>query len=151
MTSQTFRMVHHAARDGAVRAVKAAPEGYVVVVRPPNRSLDQSEALRRSGGKCEAIGGMYGLALGRCGADLAYGVEFDHIILDANSKDNSLGNCAAVCVKCHRWKSKHHDTPLAAKTVRQRDKSNGIRKRSIFPKPPPGYNPWTRRIEKETT
>lgn len=23
----------------------------------------------------------------------------------------------------------------------------GIRKRSTFPKPPPGYNPWTRRIE----
>lgn len=40
--AQTFRMVHHAARDGAVRAVKAAPEGYVVVVRPPNRSLDQN-------------------------------------------------------------------------------------------------------------
>lgn len=40
--AQTFRMVHHAARDGAVRAVRAAPEGYVVVVRPPNRSLDQN-------------------------------------------------------------------------------------------------------------
>ena len=36
----------------------------------------------------------YGLALGRCDRDLGYGVQFDHIILDANSKDNSLENCA---------------------------------------------------------
>ena len=56
------------------------------------------EALRRSGGKCEAVGTWYGLPAGqRCGRDLAYGVEFDHIDFDANSKDNSLENCAAVC------------------------------------------------------
>lgn len=107
------------------------------------------EALRRSGGQCEARGTMYGLGLAvRCFAPLAYGVEFDHVILDANSKDNSLENCAAVCVKCHRWKTANHDTPKAAKTVRQMDKDSGVAKRrSSFPKPPPGYNPWTRRVE----
>lgn len=92
------------------------------------------EALRRSGGQCEARGTMYGLPLGmRCFANLAYGVEFDHVILDANSKDNSLENCAAVCVKCHRWKTANHDTPLAAKTLRQQDDHRGInKKRSTF-------------------
>ena len=99
------------------------------------------EALRRSSGLCEAVGVMYGLEPGRrCNAPLAYGVEFDHVILQANSHDNSLSNCAAVCLKCHRWKSSKYDTPLAAKTVRQRDKLGlGLKKRSSFPKMPEGY------------
>lgn len=85
-------------------------------------------ALKRAEGQCEALGVWYGLHTGeRCRAPLSYGVEFDHIVLDANSHDNSLENCAAVCIKCHRWKSANHDTPLAAKTVRQRDKHLGIR------------------------
>jgi 5-methylcytosine-specific restriction endonuclease McrA len=92
------------------------------------------EALQRSGQKCEAVGAMYGLAAAqRCNAPLSYGVEFDHIVLDANSKDNSLENCAAVCIRCHKWKSANHDTPIAAKTVRQRDKALGIKARSSFP------------------
>lgn len=92
------------------------------------------QALKRSGGLCEAVGPMYGLKEGRrCNAPLAYGVEFDHIILDANSHDNSLGNCAAACIKCNRWKTAKHDTPLAAKTLRQQDKALGIdKKRSTF-------------------
>jgi 5-methylcytosine-specific restriction endonuclease McrA len=96
------------------------------------------EALRRSEHRCEAVGAMYGLPEGhRCNADLGYGVEFDHVVLEANSKDNSLENCAAVCVKCHKFKTTKHDTPLAAKTVRQRDKNDGIKSRSTFRKPPP--------------
>jgi len=106
------------------------------------------EALKRAGGICEAVGAWYGLADGeRCHIPLNHGVDFDHIILDANSKDNSLENCAAVCIPCHRYKTAKHDTPLAAKTRRQQDKANGIKKRSSFPKPPPGYSAWTRRIE----
>jgi hypothetical protein len=97
-------------------------------------------ALKRSGGLCEAVGELYGLPAGqRCNAPLAYGVEFDHVILEANSHDNSLENCAATCKRCNQWKANKHDTPMAAKTVRQQDKLGlGIRKRSSFPKPPPG-------------
>jgi 5-methylcytosine-specific restriction endonuclease McrA len=85
------------------------------------------EALKRSGMLCEAVGGMYNLPAGkRCNTPLGSGVEYDHIVLEANSHDNSLENCAAVCVKCHRWKSAKHDTPMAAKTVRMQDKANGI-------------------------
>lgn len=87
------------------------------------------EAIRRSGMKCEAVGEWYALLPGqRCNADLAFGVEFDHIDLDANSKDNSLANCAAICIPCHRCKTFIHDIPVAAKTRRQQDKNLGIRK-----------------------
>lgn len=87
------------------------------------------DALKRSGMLCEAVGAWYGLPPGRrCNAPLSAGVQYDHIILDANSKDNSLANCAAVCIKCHRHKTDKHDTPKAAKTLRQQDKANGIRK-----------------------
>lgn len=78
----------------------------------------RKQALKRSGMICEAVGEWYGIN-GRCQNSLAYGVEYDHIILDANSKDNSLKNCAAVCIRCHDHKTRHHDTPLAAKTVAQ--------------------------------
>jgi hypothetical protein len=77
-------------------------------------------ALLRSGKRCEASGSWYGLPDGqRCTNDLSLGVQYDHLILDANSKDNSLENCRAVCPKCHGWKTRHRDTPTAAKTVRQ--------------------------------
>ena len=116
----------------------------------------QREALKRSGMKCEAVGAMYGLEAGkRCDADLAYGVEFDHIVLDANSKDNSLDNCASVCIKCHRWKTSKHDIPMAAKTVRMEDRAKGIKKpgkrkipsaptaKSDKPRKPVVYRPCT--------
>lgn len=99
-------------------------------------------AWDRSGGACEGQGKLYGLAAGvRCGDDLTIkGVEYDHIILDANSKDASLSNCAAVCPACHRHKTTRHDIPLAAKTVRQRSKARGIRQaKRPFPK---RADPW---------
>lgn len=84
-------------------------------------------ALARSEGRCEGVGAWYNLAPGcRCNAPLAAGVEFDHIDLDANSHDNSLENCAAVCIPCHKFKSAKIDTPKAAKTLRQQDKDRGI-------------------------
>ncbi len=87
------------------------------------------DALKRSGMKCEAVGEWYGLEPGqRCNAPLSHGVEFDHIDLDANSKDNSLSNAAAICIRCHKFKTAHHDIPIAAKTLRQQDKHLGITK-----------------------
>lgn len=43
--AQTYRLVHATAREGAQRAVRTAPDGYVCVVRPPNRSKDQNALL----------------------------------------------------------------------------------------------------------
>ena len=41
----TFRLVHDIARNGAVAAVRAAPQGYVVTVRPATRSGEQNALL----------------------------------------------------------------------------------------------------------
>lgn len=108
-------------------------------------------ARERSGGRCEAVGDWYGLPVGqRCNMPLSHGVEFDHIDLDANSHDNSLANCCACCTRCHDYKTRTRDIPLAAKTQRQFDKAHGIKKRSTFPKAPPGYDAWHRRMRTET-
>ncbi len=108
------------------------------------------EALKRSEGLCEARGEWYGLEAGRrCNALLSYGVQFDHIDLDANSKDNSLSNCAAVCIKCHDWKTRNRDIPLAAKTQRQQDKERGIRKRTSRPMPGTKASGWKKKLSGE--
>lgn len=84
-------------------------------------------ALRRSLGKCEAIGEMYGFKPGqRCNAPLSVGVQYDHIIADSIGGEPTLENCAAVCVSCHGYKTRTVDTPRAAKTKRMSDKANGI-------------------------
>lgn len=103
-----------------------------------------------SSGICEAVGAEYGLPDSiRCTWDLKRGVNYDHDDPDANSKDNSLENCRCLCPAHHRFKTSHRDRPLIAKTNHQQDMVRGIKERKgrSFPKPPPGYNPWTRRIE----
>lgn len=88
------------------------------------------EALQRSGGKCEAIGEVYGLEPEqRCNAFLSYGVEFDHYPIPAGVKDsNDLENCVAVCSVCHKFKTRTYDIPMQAKDKRIRDKHAGITK-----------------------
>lgn len=99
-------------------------------------------ALLRSGKRCEASGVFYGLPEGqRCTADLSLGVQYDHLILDANSKDNSLENCRAVCPKCHGWKTANRDTPTAAKTVRQQLMGMNTRPKQKIPSRPKAPRP----------
>lgn len=99
-------------------------------------------ALKRSGLVCEAVGAWYGLPEGqRCTRSLGDGVEYDHFILDANSKDNSLENCRAVCPSCHRWKTSHIDVPTAAKTVAQSLMGMKTRPKARIPSPPKSPKP----------
>lgn len=87
------------------------------------------DAIKRASGRCEGLGVIFGLEPGkRCEAAIANGVRFEHIDPDANSKDNSLENCACVCLICWRYKTDHYDKPLVAKTTRQQDKANGIKR-----------------------
>jgi 5-methylcytosine-specific restriction endonuclease McrA len=87
------------------------------------------ERLKQSGGFCEAEGLIYGLGNGqRCNAELGRGVEFDHVVSLGIGGDNSLENCRAVCLQCHKHKTRTNDVPKAAKTKRQSDKSKGIRR-----------------------
>lgn len=102
--------------------------GGSVMARREFGKPTKREALKRSGMLCEAVGEWYGFQPGqRCNAPLSVGVQFDHIDLDANSKDNSLENCAAICIPCHQYKTRTRDIPLAAKTLRQQDKARGIK------------------------
>ena len=102
----------------------------------------RKEALKRSGKVCEASGSWYGLPDGqRCTANLSLGVEYDHYILDANSKDNSLENCRAVCPKCHRWKTSNIDVPTAAKTVAQSFMGMKTRQKQKIPQRPKPSKP----------
>lgn len=110
------------------------------------------DALRRSGGVCEATGALYGLKPGeRCANKLAVkGVQFDHVTADAIGGKPTLDNCICACLPCHRHKTAKHDTPVAAKTKRQRDKNDGIRKRSQWPqgrKMGARYEPNVKRLE----
>lgn len=115
----------------------------VSVSRKEFSSITRKQARTRSGMRCEAIGAFYGLPNGqRCGADLDLaGIEYDHFILDHNSKDNSLANCRAVCPKCHRWKTTHIDVPTAAKTKRQELMGAKPRPKQRIPSPPKSPKP----------
>lgn len=104
------------------------------------KKATKRDALKRAGGgniataKCEAEGTLYGLPPAqRCDCPLSHGVEFDHVLAASNGGDASLGNCLAVCKRCHGWKTQNLDTPRAAKILRQQDKLLGIRKPSSMP------------------
>jgi 5-methylcytosine-specific restriction protein A len=90
------------------------------------------EALKRSGGYCEAVGKAYGLPSGhRCNAPLSHGVEFDHYPVPATERDSDgLDNCVTCCKACHGFKTRTLDIPIQAKTKRVSDKHNGIRQPS---------------------
>ena len=45
MSKQIFIMSHDLARERAKNAIHCAPEGYVVTIQEPTRSLDQNAAL----------------------------------------------------------------------------------------------------------
>lgn len=45
MIRRVFKLVHDQARQLALQLVKAAPEGWVVIVQEPTRSLDANAAM----------------------------------------------------------------------------------------------------------
>ncbi len=80
------------------------------------------DALRRAGGLCEAMIGDQ-----RCNAPLSKGVQFDHVDADYFSKDASLENCAAICIHCHKDKTRS-DVKKIAKSKRIQDRQSGLKK-----------------------
>ena len=87
-------------------------------------------ALKRSGGKCEAVGKRYGFEAGQiCGWPLDQGVEFDHWPLPAHAEDSDkLENCVACCPTCHSYATRTQDIPREAKMKRVQDRHIGIKK-----------------------
>ncbi len=49
---QSFVLVHATARNLAIEAVRNAPDGYVVEVKPKTRSLEQNALLHALLGEC---------------------------------------------------------------------------------------------------
>ena len=99
-------------------------------------------ALDRSCGHCEAVGILYGLkANKRCDFPFGIGVQYDHVNAIRHD-DNSLKNCAAVCVKCHAFKTAKIDIPKHAKVKRTNDKHNGIKSKKA-PIKSRGFSPHT--------
>lgn len=95
-------------------------------------------AWKRCGGRCEG-----------CTAKLYPGkYDYDHDRADGLGGEPTLENCKVLCTACHHIKTVEYDRPIMQKADNIRAKHLGIKpKRSGFPKPPPGYNAWTRRIE----
>lgn len=87
------------------------------------------DAYERSEGLCEGIRPSGE----RCCAEVTHKKHFDHIIPAALGGDNSLTNCAVLCLPCHGVKTQKIDVPMIAKAKRVSDKYRGIRKRSRFP------------------
>ncbi len=86
----------------------------------------RQQALERAGYRCEASEPRYGFDEGqRCNCHLSLGVQFDHETPDQLGGDTSLSNCRAVCVQCHRFKTRD-DVRQIRKSDRQRDKHNGV-------------------------
>lgn len=102
-------------------------------------SKTRKAALKRSMGRCEASGFLYGIpSVAVCGSPFSTaGLHFDHVIADSNGGEPTLENCLAVCEKCHRYKSDKFDTPRAAKIKRQIAKHIGSTKpRHTWPSRP---------------
>lgn len=88
------------------------------------------EALRRSGMLCEAVGILYGMVPDqRCRMPLGKGVEFHHELPAEFGGDNSLANCLAICILCHRFVTKI-DIRNIRKSDRVRDKNSGAMPKS---------------------
>ena len=98
----------------------------------------KAEAFERAKGRCQG-----------CTAKLFVGkIHYDHRIPDAMGGEPTLENCDVLCTSCHSEKTTRLDVPAIAKVKRIRAAHIGARKPRGFPKPPEGYNPWTRRIER---
>lgn len=77
-----------------------------------------------------------------CGKKLFPGdIFYDHIIPEAISKDNSLGNCNVLCRAHHDEKTRKVDVPTIAKTTRVRANHIGATK----PKRP--QSKWKRKMD----
>lgn len=94
--------------------------------------------FEHAGGRCET-----------CLQRITGVAEYDHLIEDTLTHDNSFENCRCVCKKCHSLKTKAN-RPQVDKSRRIYEKRAGVRKpRSGFRKPPPGYDSFNRRMRDE--
>lgn len=90
----------------------------------PRKEFSKSvrlQAWERSGGHCEC----------GCGQKIIGTPEYDHVIEDTLTHDNSLDNCMVMSKRCHRLKT-DRNRPEIDKTRRVLEKRAGVRKRQGF-------------------
>lgn len=115
-----------------------------MIERRYNFSVEtKRQAWARCGGKCE-----------NCGNPIrdGNGPEYHHQYLPATEPgSDTLDNCQVLCFRpCHRVITDTETTPKRAKAKRVLDKRIGLRKTDRpFRTPPPGYDPWRRRMRDE--
>lgn len=84
-------------------------------------------AWTRCGGFCEGED---------CGAKLwTPKFEYDHVLACALGGDNSLENCAVLCLPCHKAKTGQHDIKRTSKANRQRSAEIKAKRRKSRPMP----------------
>lgn len=102
--------------------------------------LTRNRAFERAQGRCEC----------GCGLKIQGTPEYHHRIEAAVGGDASLENCQVLDPKCHRRITREETVPAVTRAKRLEEKRLGLRtKRRGFRTPPPGYNAWTRRIERD--
>ncbi|MDR3667474.1 MAG: HNH endonuclease [Ignavibacteriaceae bacterium] len=62
----------------------------------------KDKAYIRAGGKCECTRKVCSHHTGRCNARLANDWHAHHITAVASDGPDSLSNCEALCIKCHK-------------------------------------------------
>lgn len=77
------------------------------------------QAYSHANGKCQKCGIAFD--------GIKIKPEYDHIIMDALSGNNSLANCQVLCRKCHDEKTSKRDIPTIAKVKRLNDEQIGIK------------------------
>ena len=111
----------------------------------PRRALSPSRRLRI----WEQHGGICVLCQAKIdGVREKWIVEHVRALVLGGADDDA--NCGPAHESCRRVKDKT-DVADGARAKRRKAKHIGAAKPRGFPRPPPGYNPWTRRIEKERT
>lgn len=121
---QTFILSHAPSRWAAQDAVKRAPEGYVCVVRPAKRSLDQSakfhaicQDLAKSdatwdGERQDADSWKFLLVSGHAVATkvpgkLMLGLEGERVMLRPSTAAMSVSEMTSLIDYCQAWCAQH--------------------------------------------
>lgn len=121
---QTFILQYSTVRRDAVRAVQCAPQGYVCVVRPAKRSLDQSakfHAICQDLGKSDATwdgerqdadSWKFLLVSGHAVATkvpgkLMLGLEGERVMLRPSTAAMSVAEMASLIEYCLAWCAGH--------------------------------------------
>lgn len=119
MNRTTFVLAHPAARENALRAVREAPEGLVVQIRPKTRSLEQNAKLHALLGdvaKQAKFGGDYltavqwktifisghAIATG-LGARMVPGLEGEFVNIRESSANMSVARMASLIEYIQAW------------------------------------------------